>query len=69
MVFLIDNISNATVWGLFFAHLIAGIFFIKAKTGNAVKNDLKENVTSFKESALAEDEAADVVIIVGADFD
>jgi len=28
MVFLIDNISNATVWGLFFAHLIGGIFFI-----------------------------------------
>ena len=34
-----------------------------------LKNDLKENVASFKESALAEDEAADVVIIVGADFD
>jgi len=26
--FLTENISNATVWGLFFAHLIGGIFFI-----------------------------------------
>src|SRR3989344_3172189 len=26
--FLTENISNATVWGLFFAHLIGGIFFV-----------------------------------------
>ena len=41
----------------------------KSSVISIIKNDLKENVTSFKESALAEDEAADVVIIVGADFD
>lgn len=33
-----------------------------------IKNDLKDNVSSFKESALSEDEAADIVIIIGTDF-
>lgn len=32
------------------------------------KQDLKEYVTSFKESTLNEDEAADIVIIIGSDF-
>ena len=33
-----------------------------------IKNDLKDNVTSVKESVLDEDEAADIVIIIGTDF-
>jgi len=33
-----------------------------------IKNDLKDNVSSFKETTLDEDEAADIVIIIGTDF-
>ena len=40
----------------------------KSSVATTIKNDLKENVTSFKESVLDEDEAADIVIIIGTDF-
>lgn len=40
----------------------------KLEVGAMLKSDLKENVSSFKESDLAEKEAADVVIIIGSDF-
>ncbi|OGK15379.1 hypothetical protein A2774_03560 [Candidatus Roizmanbacteria bacterium RIFCSPHIGHO2_01_FULL_39_12c] len=33
-----------------------------------IKSDLKDNVSSFKETALDEDETADAVIIIGLDF-
>ncbi|MCX7881127.1 MAG: LytR C-terminal domain-containing protein [Patescibacteria group bacterium] len=33
-----------------------------------IKNDLKENLSSTKETFLSEDEAADIIIIVGKDF-
>ncbi|OGK09236.1 hypothetical protein A2767_06865 [Candidatus Roizmanbacteria bacterium RIFCSPHIGHO2_01_FULL_35_10] len=33
-----------------------------------IKVDLKENVASFKETVLDEDEAADVILIIGSDF-
>lgn len=33
-----------------------------------IKNDLKENVSSFKETVLDEEEAADIAIIIGSDF-
>ncbi len=36
--------------------------------GDLLKSDLKENVASFKETVLDEDEAADIVIIIGSDF-
>jgi len=34
-----------------------------------IKNDLKDYVTKFKESTLSEDETADLVIIIGTDFE
>ena len=40
----------------------------KSSVAEVIKNDLKENVASFKETVLDEDEAADVVIIIGSDF-
>ena len=40
----------------------------KASVTSTVKNDLKENLTSFKESTLDEDEAADIILIIGSDF-
>lgn len=40
----------------------------KSSVSQIIKNDLKENVAAFKETVLSEDEAADVVIIVGSDF-
>src|SRR3989338_6783671 len=39
----------------------------KASVTSTVKNDLKENLTSFKESTLDEDEAADIILIIGSD--
>ncbi len=40
----------------------------KSSVASTIKDDLKGNVSSFKESVLSEDEAADVVIIIGTDF-
>ncbi len=40
----------------------------KSVATQTLENDLKDSVTSVKESTLAETEAADVVIIIGADF-
>ena len=34
-----------------------------------IKNDLKDYITKFKESTLSEDETADLVIIIGTDFE
>ncbi|OGK28475.1 hypothetical protein A3C28_04140 [Candidatus Roizmanbacteria bacterium RIFCSPHIGHO2_02_FULL_39_9] len=35
---------------------------------DVLKADLKENITSFKQSALNEDETADIILIIGQDF-
>ena len=40
----------------------------KSTVAAVIKNDLKLNVSSFKETVLDEDEAADIVIIIGTDF-
>lgn len=40
----------------------------KSASSAMIKIDLKDNITSFKESTLNENEAADIVIIVGKDF-
>ncbi|MBI4009226.1 LytR C-terminal domain-containing protein, partial [Candidatus Roizmanbacteria bacterium] len=41
----------------------------KSKTSvtSLIKSDLKDSITSFKETVLEEDEAADVIIIIGSD--
>ena len=39
-----------------------------SSSSTTIKNDLKDYVAKFKESTLAESEAADVVIIIGTDF-
>ncbi len=40
----------------------------KASASAMIKNDLKANIPSFKESVLSDKEAADVVLIIGSDF-
>ena len=40
----------------------------QSEISSVLKNDLKDNVSSLKESTLPETEAADVVIIIGTDF-
>lgn len=40
----------------------------KKQEAEILKNDLRESVSSFKESILAEDQSADIVIIIGSDF-
>lgn len=40
----------------------------KSDVTSIIKNDLKDNVSSFKQSVLGEEEAADIVIIIGSDF-